>query len=664
MKKVYVIFLDRANPKAIDFILGDLSEVFEDLVVFEACYIGELKTGEKLTADAYLVTANSLYDRLREHITDFSTLIKLQRSPHADSRKLISAIPAGSDVLVVNDEYRAAVDTIYSFYEVGLGDVKFIPFDEHLSSTGIYDKYKWALTPHEPELVPVNVEHVIDIGYRKIGPETLFSLTQLLDLESDRLDTRLFRHFRSVLVSEPLFIAYFGYNHLRSAMLRRITEKSPVGYLLVNVKFAPVYANAKARRIFGVADRRDINITDYIAPDDIRSDDILSEAVEIGGIRYRMEKGRIDMMGGIAGYFFEILTEADSSAKRRDNVEKGFIAKYTFDDINYVSAKMKNVIDTAKLIARGSETVLLRGESGVGKELIAQSIHNYSSRRNGPFVAINCAAIPETLLESELFGYEPGSFTGARSKGKAGLFEQADGGTIFLDEIGDISAGLQARLLRTIQEMQIMRIGSDKVIDIDVRIICATNRDLEKAIEAGAFRRDLFYRINVFPLIVPPLVQRKDDIMPLFESFVGDVFAELTDREKAILYAYDWPGNIRELNNVALYYSSLKQLPEYMLISNGAPRRDHDAGALARIDGQALRHHILTAIYDHTEPAHGIGRTALVLLLKDQGIKISDGKLRESLAELEKENLISVARGRGGTRITEHGSKYLLKGTI
>ena len=131
------------------------------------------------------------------------------------------------------------------------------------------------------------------------------------------------------------------------------------------------------------------------------------------------------MMGGIAGYFFEILTKADSNAKRRDNVEKGFIAKYTFDDINYVSAKMKNVIDTAKLIARGSETVLLRGESGVGKELIAQSIHNYSSRRNGPFVAINCAAIPETLLESELFGYEPGSFTGARSKGKAGLFEQA-----------------------------------------------------------------------------------------------------------------------------------------------------------------------------------------------------------------------------------------------
>ena len=193
----------------------------------------------------------------------------------------------------------------------------------------------------------------------------------------------------------------------------------------------------------------------------------------------------LPILGGIAGYFFEILTEADSSAKRRDNVEKGFITKYTFDDINYVSAKMKNVIDTAKLIARGSETVLLRGESGVGKELIAQSIHNYSSRRNGPFVAINCAAIPETLLESELFGYEPGSFTGARSKGKAGLFEQADGGTIFLDEIGDISAGLQARLLRTIQEMQIMRIGSDKVIDIDVRIICATNRDLEKAIEAG-----------------------------------------------------------------------------------------------------------------------------------------------------------------------------------
>ena len=215
---------------------------------------------------------------------------------------------------------------------------------------------------------------------------------------------------------------------------------------------------------------------------------------------------------------------------------KGIFAKYTFSDIIHVSPIMKECINKAKTVALTDHTILIIGDSGTGKELMAQSIHNYSKRKNMSFVAINCAALPETLLESELFGYEGGAFTGARKGGKVGLFEQANGGTIFLDEIGDISQNLQSRLLRVLQERQIMRIGSDRMINIDTRIIAATNIDLKNAVEIGDFRKDLYYRLNVISLKIQPLNRRKQDILPLMESFLGEKYNQLTDVDKSILF--------------------------------------------------------------------------------------------------------------------------------
>ncbi|MFR8040371.1 MAG: sigma 54-interacting transcriptional regulator, partial [Anaerovoracaceae bacterium] len=190
------------------------------------------------------------------------------------------------------------------------------------------------------------------------------------------------------------------------------------------------------------------------------------------------------------------------------------------------------------------------------KELFAQSIHNYSSRKDMPFIGVNCAAIPETLLESELFGYEEGAFTGASKKGKIGYFEQANRGTIFLDEIGDISPALQARLLRVLQERQIMRIGSDRIIDVDVRIIAATNKDLIKEVEKGRFRGDLYYRLNALQIMIPPLRERKEDILLLFKEFMKEDYLRVGRREKELLENYQWPGNVRELENCALYYKT------------------------------------------------------------------------------------------------------------
>ena len=239
---------------------------------------------------------------------------------------------------------------------------------------------------------------------------------------------------------------------------------------------------------------------------------------------------------------------ADGSSKEA----AAFRAKNTFSDIVGNSYSLKEQIEKAKKYARTDANILITGETGVGKEIFAQSIHNYSYRYKHAFVAVNCAAIPSSILESELFGYEEGAFTGSRKGGKKGLFEMADNGTIFLDEIGELPYQLQSRLLRVLQEKEIMRLGGERSIPINVRIICATNRNLEKMIP-DQFREDLFYRISVLRIDLPPLRNRGDDVIDLFRILLSRQYINsdrLDNDMMQILKLYSWPGNIREMQNV------------------------------------------------------------------------------------------------------------------
>lgn len=235
----------------------------------------------------------------------------------------------------------------------------------------------------------------------------------------------------------------------------------------------------------------------------------------------------------------------------------GFTATYTFDSILGESSAIVACKKIAQAAARSSSNVLILGESGTGKELMAQSIHNASDRANNPFIAINCGSLPKGLIESELFGYEPGAFTGANKEGHPGKFELANGGTIFLDEIGDMPLELQASLLRVLQTKEIVRIGGKQKKTIDVRIMAATNVDLLHSVQKKEFRNDLYYRLNVLSIEIPPLRERKSDIMLLVNHFIdsishmlGKTIDGITAEAEGLLYAYDWPGNIRELENV------------------------------------------------------------------------------------------------------------------
>lgn len=242
--------------------------------------------------------------------------------------------------------------------------------------------------------------------------------------------------------------------------------------------------------------------------------------------------------------------------QKEKNESKCFGAYKTFDDIVGSSDAILNVITNCKVVANSPSTILIEGESGTGKEVLAQAIHNFSYRRDHRFVAINCGTIPQNLIESELFGYEEGAFTGAKKGGKIGKFELANGGTIFLDEIGEMALEMQVHLLRVIQESRISRVGSDKEIPIDVRIIAATNKDLKEEVKNGKFREDLFYRLSVIPINLPPLRERKGDIEKLIEHFLRVKAFKLNKEVPKInaklynkLINYSWPGNIRELEN-------------------------------------------------------------------------------------------------------------------
>ncbi|PBI19825.1 Fis family transcriptional regulator [Clostridioides difficile] len=272
---------------------------------------------------------------------------------------------------------------------------------------------------------------------------------------------------------------------------------------------------------------------------------------------------------GVLGIIQDITKLQNLERKIRfDLNQKGLYARYTFDDFLFKDKLTKEFIEEAKKIGKSDYTTLLYGESGSGKEIIAHSIHNISKRKDRPFVAINCATIAENLLESELFGYEEGAFTGARKGGKRGLFELAHGGTLFLDEINSLSFNIQTKLLRVIEERQIMRIGSDYIIPLDIRIIAATNESLTEKIVMGTFRADLFYRLSSLEINIPPLRDRREDIIPLFNNFVNEVLKDdglnginsidenfvLTKDEIDKLYNYSWPGNVRELKTIAQKY--------------------------------------------------------------------------------------------------------------
>lgn len=306
------------------------------------------------------------------------------------------------------------------------------------------------------------------------------------------------------------------------------------------------------------------------------------------------------------------------------------------------SKGMKEVLGFISRVAKSDSTVLIHGESGTGKEMVARLIHKASNRQNNRFIPISCAALPETLLESELFGYERGAFSGAEKR-KIGKFELAHRGTLFLDEIGDLPLSTQVKLLRVLQEFTFERLGSNTTIKVDVRLITATNQDLEKKISDGTFREDLYYRLNVIAIVIPPLKTRKEDIKPLVEHFINKFSCRCNKKIKGIskqgldkLLRYDWPGNIRELENVieraaVLCRSTLLESRDFPLKTE-FDKRINDIESLHEVEKEHIKMILKKTDYSLSEAAKrlGIHRNTLRLKMKEYGIKKNAGNAGSS----------------------------------
>jgi DNA-binding NtrC family response regulator len=343
------------------------------------------------------------------------------------------------------------------------------------------------------------------------------------------------------------------------------------------------------------------------------------EAMKSGATDFLLKPFSLDHLTAVVNKALEVRALRDENRQLKEELGR----RYDFDNIKGRSVAMQEIFSTISRVAPTKATVLLAGESGVGKDLIARAIHFHSPRRDRPFVKINCTAIPENLMESELFGYEKGAFTGA-TQSKPGKFEQADTGTVLLDEIGDVPGLIQVKLLRILQEREFERLGSNKTIHTDVRVIAATNQDLRAALEQGTFREDLYYRLNVVPISIPPLRARREDIPFLAEHFVkalaadnGSPVESITEAAINKLVEYHWPGNVRELQNVierslVLCAGTKLDADDIKLESISRPRAQTGENLLP--DGMTLDEYEQSIIRDALQRADGNKSQAARLL--------------------------------------------------
>ncbi len=666
MKKIALVYRNRENMDAIFHLKEEIESIFGGYAGIENYYANEMGEGVRIDADVFVLVDRSVLANLRTHTSSFKNIVILTRSIKREKLTSIMQIPKNEDVLVANDTFERAIETASMLYELGIGHLNFVVYNPQ-EDDGRYEGLKYAIVPNEPQMVPKHIRNVINVGYRKIGFETMVQIKNALNINDENVELKLLKYISTIVEPQKNFSESYVSSFLRKSMLNEYLYDSQSALLLVSNDGNVIYASRRAAEFTDIKKREKLGSSiACLDPELLKiigsGEEIHKKAVTIGDSNYIFDKVPLRINNVPIGFYVTLQDEVDikdmETSLNKKLREKGFFAKHTFSDIIRRSAVMEETVNLARRAAVTEYTILICGESGTGKELFAQSIHNYSQRKDMPFIGVNCAAIPESLLESELFGYVEGAFTGASRKGKIGYFEQANHGTIFLDEIGDISPNLQARLLRVLQEKQIMRIGSDRIIDVDVRIIAATNRDLIKAVEKGEFRRDLYYRLNALQIVIPPLRERSEDILLLLNEFMGSDYLKVSEEDRRVLQNYVWPGNVRELENCALYFKTLGKLPKQFSAAAPPDAAEKDGHSDEEIQRE-LAEAVLDILFRKNALGHGTGRMAVLDILRKEGYDVSDLQLRSILTDLRDKDMIKIGKGRQGMKLTDSGIKHV-----
>lgn len=668
MKKQLILL---AGTKETRLALQDQLESILGNYVSIQSYSSEEFLPEKISNKIVIYSSYLIEEEVEHVIGENCEVMIANRTINHQYIDRLFSLPAGTNVLYVNDFPESVNDSIHTLNALGIDHLRYHPY---FPGTKYPQTIEIAVTPGEIELIPDQITTKINLGVRLIDIHTIMKIVDRLGL-TEALGIQVADRYTRRIIELSQKLSFLKEEAVKlNQYLKHVVDGVNDGIMALDSTGSITVFNDVLEKITGIPKERALNrkvnevfqnpeLLHFLLKD-------LEEEVPypflVRQTNVMVHRMPITQEQTVVVTFKNMDETIEmEKAVRLELQKKGYVAKHTFENILGKSKAIKETKKIARKLARTHLPILIQGESGTGKELFSSAIHMVSNRRDAPYLAINCNALPEDLLESELFGYEEGSFTGARKGGKKGVFEQADGGTLFLDEIGDISMKLQARLLRVLQEQEIRRIGGTRNIPVDVRIIAATNKNLKQMIENGEFREDLYHRLKVLSLSLPPLRERKEDIPQLVQHFIYESHkpkAKINSDAILKLTGMDWTGNIRELKNTLLYMLAVSEGEH--ISTEDLPVDQQEKSPLPETELTGYKkaeefRSLLQFIKELNLSGKSAGRPQLSLMMAHTSNPLSEQQIRLRLKELEQQGLVVVRRGRSGTMITQKGIEAL-----
>ena len=688
MKKIAVVALD---PLAGDSYTKEVRDLFGEYAEVVGYNVRDGSAAGVLPrADLFAISTDAYgsAEEVARHVPIDSQIMSIEVTFYWETLKKLCEIPKGTKVLFVNVTSNMAREAITQLSSLGVNHLQFIPY---YPGAVLEEPVDIAVTPGESRFVPPSVKTVIDCDHRPCSYGMMVEIALRLGLEY-LPETESFMNYAKVVASNHYsFDLMYAKSRRQESQMHILAESLDEGLIGVNETGDIFVCNKKACQIARISEeltmgKKGEEVFPYIPFYQVLREKkaVPEKIIRLFGTDISLAVVPVVRKENCIGAFAMLQKfneqESRQNALRRQLMQKGHYARYTLDDVIGISTAITETKNILRKMAATDSPVLLIGETGTGKELMAHALHQASRRADGPFIAINVAAMPENLLESELFGYEEGAFTGAKKGGRPGLFEFAHQGTLFLDEVEGMSLSMQVKLLRVLQEGEIMRVGGGSIIRVDVRIVAATNESLEEKIQDGSFRKDLYYRLNALTVEIPPLRKRGDDIFLLLDYFMRKIGGDfiLSEGVKTFLRRHPWPGNIRELQNAVEYFNylakpviGLSDLPPTMtrFVDDGSDDGEGEVNDNAADDNEAdmvyqaavdKKQFVLNQLALAWKEGKTAGREKILEAAKKDHISMTQKQVRDLLDELAKEGLIQVGRGRGGSKITEKGLNTLI----
>ena len=644
-------------------------ETFMDTISFKIVVFNAAIKPHSISDDYIIITNMSIRDKALMYIKPGTKYFITDRTISTATIGKLYDIPEDTNVLLFNVTKDTVTEALTQLKKRGINHLNFFPCYPGIPSYN--ETCPYVITFGEADKVPKGNHQIIDLDIRPLD----ITLCVKIAIEVGVYD-EIKQNISTISMRPSIELSYSYAKQLKEIKvltknLQSILNRYNDSIILVNDKERILFYNPPARKLLDIKDMKSPYLSSLIKEKLTSGRNFF---FEINKHNYYVESIGDPQDNYESIIFF--IRNMDNIQKiendyRAKLVKSGLAAQYTFDDIIYESKAMKQLIQKAKQFAKGNSTIAIYGDSGCGKELIAQAIHNESDRKNEAFVAINFAALTPNLSEAELFGYVAGAFTGAKLGGNKGLFELAHKGTIFLDEIGDCSLEVQKKILRVIQERTVRPVGGNKLIPIDIRIITATNQNLYELVKKKEFREDLYYRLNVLPLKVPALKNRKEDVIPLFLYFMNEIFdvniAQIPSELKNTLLNHPWNGNVRELRNFSEYIANCmfsniswqNQLNDILLVDNSNAIQS-ETNEMIEIINYLESEYDLTTFYKILQiinsPPSLWNRVSISKALNDSSI--TESKVKRCLSILKQQHLIHSKPGHG-SYINNLGKKFL-----